>query len=359
MADDGDSSDTEMQTEPDPEPDTEQDDPEAGKAGMPDDPNAPPDAGVTSSLTPQGKLDEYTSALQDVHKNNVERNQHWHDDQQKYVDYFRQRAQDLASTPPPEQQQQQMPSAPQEQKNDVAHTVMQVIAAAAIAYTVFGRSRNPYSQGAMLSGLGALLQGYQQGHAEKMKEDTANWHAHNQSVMNQNKERTEQYKQIIANKKLALPEQMQLIHMTADLHKDDVLGQKAKEKDLAGVIKNIVDKDKAQATVQGKLTKKLLPKNTGSAQWENYRMQVLNKSGGKVDVNRSQEELVQANSIYPWTDYTADQLKEAEQKHADESKSRGKVGGQSSDDPLGLGIVKPKATKTTKSVLGDGTTGGF
>jgi hypothetical protein len=322
------------------------DDSEAGKAGMPDDPNMPKDSPLKSEALDGD--DEYTKQLKEMHRQNVDRADRYAAQQQALIDHFQKQQSSQPQTP----QLQQMPPMSQEAKGTAAQTVFNVLAVAATAFAVFGSRRNPYSQGAMMSGLGALFSGIAQGRQDKVKQDSVKWHQLNESVQSENKARLQNYKDILSNKRLDLQQQMDLIKMNAQFHKDLRLEGEASEKNLAKIQKNLEDKQRQLKDHAGKTTKGTVPHN--SVMLEDYRQRVLEKSGGKVDFNTDPDG---AREVYPWSQYLKD-------SHRDEGKKKPKEDvpdkSSESDDPLDIGLVKPKKmdTKTDESVLDSKGTGG-
>jgi hypothetical protein len=322
-------------------------DPEAGQAGMPNDPNAPDDGLKSTALSGD---DEYTQQLKQMHRKNVETADHYSEQQQALIDHFQKDASSQPSAPA----LQQVPPMSQEAKGTMAQTVFNVLAVAATAFAVFGTRRNGYSQGTLMSGLGSLFKGIAEGRQEKVKEDSVKWHQLNESVQAENKNRLQNYKDILANKKLDLGQQMDLIKMNAQFHKDVRLESEAGEKNLAKVQKNLEDKQKQLKDHAGKTTKGTVPKN--SVLLEDYRQRVLEKTKGKVDFNNDPDA---AREAYPWSQFLKDSHREQGKAPKDAPAAPDKS--ENSADPLDLGLVTPKKmdTQTQESVLGGGQSGGW
>jgi hypothetical protein len=322
-------------------------DPEAGQADTPNDPNMPADSPLQAQALSGD--DEYTQQLKKQHREDVDRADKYSQEQQQYIDHF-EKSQSGQPSPP---QLQQMPPLPQEAKGTMAQTVFNVLAVAATAFAVFGSRRNPYAQGAMMNGLGSLFKGIAEGKQDKVKEDSVKWHQLNESIQSENKQRLQDYKDILANKRLDLAQQMDLVKMKAQFHKDARLESEAGEKNLAKIQKNLEDKQKQLKDHASKTTKGTVPKN--SVMLEDYRQRVLEKSSGKVDFNTDPDK---AREVYSWSQFLKDSHRD-QGKTAKAAEAPEKAA--DSADPLDLGLVTPKKmeTQNQESVLGTGVTGGW
>ena len=322
-------------------------DPEAGQADTPNDPNMPADSPLAAQALSGD--DEYTKQLKAMHQQNLDRADRYSEQQQQLIDHFQKDQSSQPSTP----QLQQMPPLPQEAKGTAVQAWFNVAAIAAVAFSMFGTRRNPYAQSALMGGLGSLFSGIAQGRQQKVKEDSVKWHQLNESIQSENKERLQNYKDIMANKRLDLSQQMDLVKMNAQFHKDVRLEGEAGEKNLAKIQKNIDDKQKQLKDHAAKSTKGTVPKN--SVMLEDYRQRVLEKSSGKVDFNNDPDK---AREVYSWSQFLKD-------SHRDQGKatktSEPPEKSADSADPLDLGLVTPKKmeTQTQQSVLGTGTIGGW
>jgi hypothetical protein len=190
---------------------------------------------------------------------------------------------------------------PTEAKHTATQTVFNVLAVAASAFLLFGARRNHGSQGALMSGLGELFKGVAQGRQQKVKEDSVKWHQLNESIQAENKGRLQTYKDVLANRKLNLGQQMDLIKMHAQFHKDQRLEEAADQRNLAAVQKNLENKQRQLKDHATRTTKGTVPKN--SVMLEDYRQRVFEKSGGKVDFNTDPDK---AREVYPWSEFLKD-----------------------------------------------------
>ena len=343
-------------TAPDPDPD-----PPATEE-TPADPTTtevPPTAGSddNTSTGDTHSDDEYTKQLQNQYETDIKRSEAHAHDQQQYIDNIQQQQADIANTPKPQMQQQQMPPAGQDQKGQVTQRVLQVLAIAGVAFSLFGRRRNGYAQGALMGGLGSLIQGYMHGNEEKHKADTANWHQLNQSIHAENQQRMQEYKDILANKKLNMSQQMELMRMKGQFYQSNRMETNAQKQDLAAIHKHITDMEKWQSTHRANAI-------MSKADHDNWRALVLEKSGGKADIN-TPDGSKWAFDNYPPSQYFNDK-KSARKTDSKTGKQSGGFSGkdkkpdEESDDPLNLGIhKKPDSQKEQPSVLGGGDTGGW
>jgi hypothetical protein len=310
-----------------PDADTSLDD-SAGKIGTPDDPNAPSDSPIKAEDTTGEQLgqqeDEYKKQLADLRKKTADEHERYRAQMQPFIDHFEKSAQDPVN--PPQQSAMQMP---QEGKDKASQAVMNVLAIAAIAFTVFGRkSGNPYAQGAVMSGLGALFQGYAQGKHQKAEDDKIKWHELWQAKNQENKDRVQQYRETLADKRLDASQQMDLIRMKAQLHHDSVLESAAEKNDLNAVVKNLEQKRKAHQNVISRLVG-VNAKDYRSGPSAEWRALVLEKSKGEIDPARNDDEREKAYELYPYAQF----LKDRKQKT-----DKAQPATQKKSDPLDLGI---------------------
>lgn len=302
---------------------------------------------------------EYTKQLQNQYQTDIKRAEAHAHDQQQFIDHFQQQ---MSNDPKPPQQIQQLPPAPEEQKGQVTQRVLQVAAIAAVAFSLFGKRRNPYAQGALMGGIGSLIQGYLQGNAEKHKEDTVKWHQLNEAIHTENRERLQDYKDILANKHLNLAQQMDLLKMKGEFYKSSRMENNAAKGDLAAIQKHVEHMEKGQAMHASNSP-------MSKADGENWRALVLEKSGGKADT-KTQDGLKWAFENYPPSQYF-NEKKTARKIDPRTGKAAGGFSGKEkpdteSDDPLNLGIHKHKGPDAgggtgdqSPSVLGGGDTGGW
>jgi hypothetical protein len=288
MADDDDSTGAVIDEDSEPDPATE-------AASEPTSPSTP--EGEQAYQDSLKERDEYTKQLKDQYSQDLKRSEAHSALQQFYIDKL---AKDQESKPTPPEYLQQMPPLSQEMKGTAAQAVFNVLAVAATAFAVFGSRRNPYAQGAMMSGLGALFSGIAQGKADQVKKSSVDWHKYNEQIVAENKERLQGYKDILANKRLDLSQQMDLMRMKAEFYKDEKMEFAAKSKSLAAVHQNIQYKDKQIIDHQKKTTQGMTPKS--SPAYNEWRQLVLEKSDGKSDIN-TPEGMNWAHENYPFSKY--------------------------------------------------------
>jgi hypothetical protein len=298
----------------------------------PSDPNVPADSplyqGLKEDVPAKQEDDEYSKLQQDLVKRIHDEHERYRTQMQPLVDHFQQSMTSVADSQPPQQSQAQMP---QEAKNKAAQSVANLVTIAAIAFTVFGRrSGHSFAQAALMNGMGSMLQGYAQGRHQKAEDDKAKWHQLWEMKNQENKDRLQQYRETLANKRLDLSQQMDLIKMMAAQHRDSELEAAAEQKNLNAIVKNIESKRKAHQKVQGGLVGANAKdyRSGPSAEW---RALILEKSKGEIDPARSDDEREKAYELYPYSQFLKDKKETAKQIEEEKKKS-------SEKDPLDLGL---------------------
>src|SRR6266705_25628 len=198
-------------------PDTSAPDPSQVEVDTPSDPNVPADsplaAGLKEDVPTEKQDDEFNKLQQDIVKRTHDEHERYRARMQPLVDHFQQSASEMQMQPP-RQQQQSMSQMSQEAKGKAAESVMSLLAIAAIAFTVFGRkSGNSFGQAALMNGLGSMLSGYAQGKHQRAEDDKAKWHQLWEVKNQENKDRLSTYRETLANKKMDLSQQMDIIKM--------------------------------------------------------------------------------------------------------------------------------------------------
>jgi hypothetical protein len=293
MADDDNNESLYTASDPDPDP---------GSAS-PTDPTTtevPPTAGSDDSTATGNTHDdaEYTKQLENQFQTDVKRSEAHAHDQQQYIDNIQKQMADLQGMQPP-QPLQQIPPASQDQKGQVTSRVLQVLAIAGVAFSLFGKRRNGYAQGALMGGLGSLIQGYMQGNHEQHNQNTKNWHQLNESIIKENQDRMNQYKAILGNKKLNLEEQMKLMAMKGKFYESNRMESNAQKQDLAAIHKHIAH----MADWQDKHRANAIMSKADKAKWAAL---VLEKSDGQADVY-TPEGLKWAYKNYPPSQFYNDE----------------------------------------------------
>lgn len=343
MADDTPTIDDSGSADPDPQPDPPEQDPQP-RDDLPQDPPAaqtdtgalPPDVMAGDAQTQK----DYAQSQIEIYKQSHARAEYYRQKQEPLIEHFMQQMREPAPERPA---MRAMPVMPQEQKNSITHTVINMVAVAALAYAAFGSRRgNPYGQAAWMGGLGQMFSAFSQGEHEKAKDNMLKWHQLTEQVNAENKARLTSYKEIIANKKLDLHEQMDLIRMQASIYKDASMEEAAASKNFAAVIKQADQKAKALTRAQKDTTNALVPKMP-----VHYRQWVLQKTGGKLDPAKDDASYDKAYSEYPPSDMMAENRKTADEAARARAKSTamGKKDAETQaetdankKDPLGLGF---------------------
>jgi hypothetical protein len=257
----------------------------------------PPTAGGDESTATGDMHDdsEYTKQLQNQYETDIKRSEAHAHDQQQYIDYFQKQ---MANNPQPPQMQQlqQIPPAGQDQKAQVTQRVLQVLAIAAVAFSLFGRRRNGYAQGALMGGVGALINGFVQGQHEQQKEASSKWHGLNESIIKENQMRQQEYKDIMENKRLTLGEQMKLMEMKGKFYESNRMETNAQKQDLAAIHKHVYQQ--MEQWNKTHMANAVMSK----ADKANWAALVLEKSDGKADIY-TPEGLKWAYKNYPPSQY--------------------------------------------------------
>jgi hypothetical protein len=316
-------------------PDDSAPDPASIEVDTPSDPNVPADSPLAAGLKEdvpaiqaEKQEDEYNRHQQWLVKKTHDEHERYRKEMQHYVDYFQQQTSTLNEPAP---QQQAMPQMPQEAKNKAAESVMSVLAIAAIAFTVFGRkSGNSFAQAALMNGVGSMLQGYAQGRHQKAEDDKIKWHELWQMKNQENRDRLNDYRETINNKRLNLQQQMDLIRMKAQLHNDAELEAKAEQGNLNEVVKNLEAKRKAhQKVINGLVGANAKDYRAGPLrEWREF---VRSKSHGELDPARGDDEREKAYELYPYDEFMKFKKETAKQIEEEKKKS-------SEKDPLDLGL---------------------
>lgn len=222
----------------------------------------------------------------------------------------RARIANMPSVPLPEHEDYPPPPDPNAQKRTVGNILGQVISMGLIGAAVFGRSRNKWANAAMYSGAGSFIQGFTKGQNDAAKEQLQNWNklVEYNSKINQEKDRT--YNQILANKRLDLAQQMDVIHSVATRRGDLAMYKAVQSRDLNNIMKVIDDKMKAhkaftraQAAIVSRSLNQWMAKTKAGKTWGQYVVDQSAKDGHPLDPAK---DYLEAMGKYPISNYLND-----------------------------------------------------
>lgn len=153
----------------------------------------------------------------------------------------------LSAPIPQPPQPQRMPQAPKPPGPEQAlfgfATAMLLLGALSSKYTRM-------SSGAALSSFNGALQGWQAGNLQAYEEKSKEWEANTKATIQNNKQETEQYKQIMENRKLNIDQQMDQIKVTAAQYQDKMMFEAANAKNYTLVAQIWEKKNEAGAKLQ-------------------------------------------------------------------------------------------------------------
>jgi len=153
----------------------------------------------------------------------------------------------LSAPIPQPPQPQRMPEAPKPPGPEQAlfgfATAMLLLGALSSKYTRM-------SSGAALSSFNGALQGWQAGNLQAYEEKSKEWEANTKATIQNNKQETDQYKQIMENRKLNIDQQMDQIKMTAAQYQDKMMFEAANAKNYTLVAQIWEKKNEAGAKLQ-------------------------------------------------------------------------------------------------------------
>jgi hypothetical protein len=257
------------------------------------------------------------------------------------------------------QQQGQPQATPEQQANQgsIGQTLMQVASIIAIGSAVFGRHRNPYSQIVQQSAIGGFLSGIAQGQKDKAHDQLQNWNKAVELTDKLNKEDTQTYKDVLANRRLDLTQQMDLLKDVASQRGDMRMYEAATKNDLTSINKILDDKFKARAaTIKAQIdvNTQAVNKWLGSPSGLSWSNDVKEKF--HINPYESHDKLAEAFEKYPISKWQADKKSgtttEGEEEKPTETQSN--IPHVSNDEeleniPKGTTFVGPDGIPRTKN----------
>jgi hypothetical protein len=252
---------------------------------------------------------------------------------------FQKKMSEMQATPAP--QLQQTPPAPTtKDKLNWGTAIGDVLSMVAIASTIFGKHRGGYAQAIQMSAVGAFVNGYTQGKEKVAQAGLEQWKEQTSLIEKQNAQQLQVYKETLADKKLTLQEQMDVIKEQAAMTNNARLYQAAATKNLTELVKTIHDMNTAHlaykkanqdATKHFTSTYYKLPNAAA------YRAEVMKRYG--IDPAKSDEELQKAEEKYPLDQFNKDFKGGTVEEHE--------------DDILGLKGDKKPTEEDTNKVFSD------
>lgn len=216
--------------------------------------------------------------------------QKYYDQIRSQIDDVNQRIQAMPSPTPPEHMAIPTPPDQQRQQNGTIGTMLaQGIMIAGIASVVFGRRHNPWATAAITSGMGSFINGYTKAQHDLATEQMQNWNKSVEYAVKMNQEADRTYNEILANKRLDLTQQMDLIKTIAAQRQDVEMYKAATTKDLNQIIRVVEQHEKAnsamsraQIDVNSRAANIWLKSKVGNA-WSMYVMDQSKKDGDFID----------------------------------------------------------------------------
>lgn len=260
----------------------------------------------------------YINKMIDSYNDQRKRDAEYMNQSQSTWSAFQKKLSEMQTTPAPKLQQ--IPPAPTKKDQlNWGTAIGDVLSMVAIASTIFGKHRGGYSQAIQTSAVAAFVNGYQQGKEGIAKNALEQWKEQTSMIQKNNEAQIQQYKETLADKRLTLSEQMDVIKAQAESVKDQRTASAAEQKDLAGIIKAIHDQTQAQlvyrkqqADVTKHLTSSFL-KMPGAAAW---RSEVMSKYG--IDPSKSDEDFKKAEEKYPLDQFNKDFKGGTVEEHEDD-----------------------------------------
>lgn len=250
--------------------------------------------GVTRPYTPEERMQQYMDQTK-ASRDSIDRlHAHTSPMYERYRNML-QEDQQMRQNPP---QDQPLPPLPQQKKNDFLSAATQMLAVAVPIAMLFGVRGNGYAKGAMMSGIGSFMQNYAKGREQAAKDDMTRWTNQAQIIHASNQERTKIYKDILANHRLELDDQLKMINSVSKEFYDPTMAKASRTKDMSAIIKHLQNQEKADSRFvkgTGKVAKTLMP-----TEWADYRQYVLDHSNQKTDPDKDP---VEAAKIITYSDW--------------------------------------------------------
>lgn len=198
---------------------------------------------------------------------------------------------------PPDQQQ-----LGQQQRGGVGTILAQGLIIGGILSAVFGRRHNPWANAALYSGMGSFIDGFTKAQHETATEQLQNWNRSVEYATKMNQEADRTYNETLANRRLDLTQQMDIIKTVAAQRQDVEMYKAATSKDLNQIIRVVENHEKANSA----LSRAQIDVNSRAANlWlkgqvgNSWSMYVIQKSGGTLDPTKDEASFRKARELYP------------------------------------------------------------
>jgi hypothetical protein len=251
------------------------------------------------------------------------------------------------------------PPSLQQNRRQLGTSALQYLAIALPLAAMMG-SKGGWAMAGAWGGLGKGLSALVQGNQDQYDQSLKNWAAINDHASAKFHDQQETYRSILANRKYTQSQMMDLIGMVSKQYGDKQLADAANIKNWQGMMKSLMDRQKAEQQFEEKRAKILtdIEKATGTNDSKNYRMDFEQKYGFdpfKYPRTKREDALVRQHPLSSWFDEHKKKKNESNippgapgaEKGADTSTS----GDESGDDDV-LGIKTPEKAAQIKSIFG-------
>lgn len=152
---------------------------------------------------------------------------------------------DLEKAPKPDNNYPAVPNIDKEQKSNYGKAVMSFLGIGLALTYMFGSRHNKMAMAGAMMGLGEGLKAINKGFKEQGQERMELWQKNVELMDKHNKERLDAYKETLANDKLSVNQQMDLISVQAQRYHDGTMVKEAQTKNLVGVLGKLQNMEKA------------------------------------------------------------------------------------------------------------------
>jgi hypothetical protein len=233
-----------------------------------------------------------------------------------------------SSQPPPQRPQQgQALQQPGSKSKLLSFALMAIPLAIA-----FGR-RGGASTWAAIGALGAGLKAFEQGNHAQAVQQYQYWQQYAKWAHEQKTERLNLYKEILANRRLSMEQQMKLLEMAGRQFHDRVLGDKAQAGAVNEVVRNLQHKEQAlskERKTTNKVAKGYLTDVFNTPEGKAYRAKMISQHG--IDPARSDEDFQKAMKYMDYPEFI--------QRYKNLGKDETSLNDPKENNPLGLPLPR-------------------
>jgi hypothetical protein len=172
------------------------------------------------------------------------------------------------------------PPSLQQNRRQLGTSALQYLAIALPLAAMMG-SKGGWAMAGAWGGLGKGLSALVQGNQDQYDQSLKNWASINDRASAKFHDQQETYKSILANRKYTQSQMMDLIGMVSKQYGDKQLADAANIKNWQGMMKSLMDRQKAEQTFEEKRGKILtdIEKATGTSDSKNYKMEFEQRFG--------------------------------------------------------------------------------